>query len=97
MSTIADILKIGRQNIGLNMSEVGRRLKINHSLLSRYESGDRLPTENHVNILSEFYKIDRNKLYIELISEKILKEVAKTSNPVATLMIVTDKMKRRGL
>jgi len=69
---IGELIKSSRKSNGLTLKELAAQTGIDQTLLSRYEKGDRLPTEGQLSILSEMLSIDSQKLRVEWLSEKVV-------------------------
>ena len=73
--SIGDTLKKIREVKGFNLQEVAQKTAINYTILSRIETGKRLPTKPQVQNLAAFYNYSEEELIKHLISDKILYEV----------------------
>jgi len=73
--SIGDTLKEIRETQGLHLQEVADKTAINYTVLSRIETGKRLPTKPQVQNLATFYNYSEQELIKHLISDKILYEV----------------------
>ncbi len=73
--TIGDTLKEIRENRGFNLQDVALKTDINYTVLSRIETGKRLPTKPQVQTLASFYNYSEQDLIKYLISDKILYEI----------------------
>ncbi|MBF6608787.1 MAG: helix-turn-helix transcriptional regulator [Flavobacterium sp.] len=69
---IGAMLKDARLAKALKTTEVGRILKIDTALISKFESGGRLPTESQLSVLSELLSVDYNQLKTAWLKAKIL-------------------------
>lgn len=56
------------------LHEVTMKTDIPTAVLSRIESGDRLPTLDHLKKLSKFYRVSEDSLVTKRTMEKILEE-----------------------
>ncbi len=73
--SIGNTLKIIRETKGYQLQEVAEKTSINYTILSRIETGKRLPTKPQIQNLANFYKYSETDLIKHLISDKILLEV----------------------
>lgn len=73
--SIGDTLKEIRENRGFNLQDVALKTDINYTVLSRIETGKRLPTKPQVQNLAKFYNYSEQELIKYLISDKILYEI----------------------
>ncbi|MGA9363814.1 MAG: helix-turn-helix transcriptional regulator [Bacteroidota bacterium] len=51
-----------REKKGLKLNEVGLELKVDSTLLSKYESGTRFPKKEKLQQIASFFRVDRNEL-----------------------------------
>lgn len=73
--SIGDTLKEIRETRGFNLQDVALKTDINYTVLSRIETGKRLPTKPQVQCLANFYNYSEQELVKYLISDKILYEI----------------------
>lgn len=73
--SIGDTLKEIRETRGFNLQDVALKTEINYTVLSRIETGKRLPTKPQVQSLANFYNYSEQELVKYLISDKILYEI----------------------
>jgi adenine-specific DNA-methyltransferase len=73
--SIGDTLKEIRETRGFNLQNVALKTNINYTVLSRIETGKRLPTKPQVQTLANFYNYSEQDLIKYLISDKILYEI----------------------
>ena len=74
MKNIGDTLRALRESKGLLLREVGAKLSLDPTLLSKIERNDRMPTKEQVKALSEFYEDKKNEVVIAWLSDKIVYE-----------------------
>lgn len=72
MLSFGDIIKNARLDKGLDQKDVQSETGIDHSLLSRLEKGERMPSREQVFHLADFYKLERSLLLIAWKSDKII-------------------------
>ncbi|WP_271393557.1 DNA adenine methylase [Aequorivita sinensis] len=73
--SIGSTLKEIRETKGFHLQEVAEETSINFTILSRIETGKRLPTKNQVQSLASFYNYSEEELIKHLISDKIISEI----------------------
>lgn len=59
-SELSEFLRRIRERKNISQSEAARRTGINKSVISRYESGERIPNPAHLVLLAEAYETDRH-------------------------------------
>ncbi|MCK4663326.1 MAG: DNA adenine methylase [Bacteroidales bacterium] len=75
IASVGNILKDIRETNNFSLQDVTRVTHIDYTLLSRIETGKRLPTKEQIKRLAIFYKYDENELIKHLISDKIIYEI----------------------
>lgn len=66
------LLKNAREQKGLKTTEVARLLSIDKALISKFESGQRIPTEIQIQQLAQLLEIDLAVLMVAWYKEKLL-------------------------
>lgn len=66
------LLKNGREKLQLKTVDVARLLEIDTALISKFESGSRMPTHSQILKLAALLKIDWKELETAWLTEKIL-------------------------
>ena len=92
MGNLAIILKQYREKKNLTGIEASKLLKIDASLLNRFESGNRLPTKEQLAKIAKAYKITVKELQIEWLSEKIYKELDGEDFALEALQVAENRM-----
>ena len=69
------LLKEAREKKGLKTREVASALKIDQALVSKFENGQRNPTQKQIGQLAELLDIDRDTLMVLWLKEKILRVI----------------------
>ncbi|MBL7838033.1 MAG: helix-turn-helix transcriptional regulator, partial [Bacteroidetes bacterium] len=72
---LSNLIKTARQTKGLKIREVSDFLGIDASLLSRFESGKRLPSRQQIDQLSEILGLETKELTVAWLSARILSEL----------------------
>lgn len=75
MRELAQLFKNGRIGKKLTVAQVSETLKIDKSLVSKFENGQRRPTRNQVVALCQLFDLDENKAILAWLTEKILSEI----------------------
>lgn len=93
METIGEILRNRRQTLGLLLRQVSAYVDIDQAILSKIERGERKPTKEMLNKLSEILKLDRDELLIQYMSEKIAYEIVEQDCANKVLKVAEMKVK----
>ena len=92
METIGSILKAIRDEKGLLLQDVTTVTGINKTLLSRIENDKRLPTREQVYLLCNFYKVNRNEIIVQWLSDKIVYEMQDEDLALAAMQVAEEKV-----
>ncbi len=71
---LGQILRKGREDKGYKSLELARLTKIDGALISKFESGQRKPTFQQLQLLAQLFELDFPSLHVQWIKEKILAE-----------------------
>ncbi|MBN8852776.1 MAG: hypothetical protein BGO55_03385 [Sphingobacteriales bacterium 50-39] len=93
METVAGILSKSRENKQLLLREVGAALGLDPSIVSKYEKGERLPTQKQIEQFADFYKIDKDHLLTVYLSDKILQEMGDSPQAAEAIKLALKKLK----
>lgn len=66
------LLKSAREAKGIGTVDLARLSGIDKALISKFESGDRMPTLKQIEKFSQLLSIDFDKLHLAWLTEKIL-------------------------
>jgi transcriptional regulator with XRE-family HTH domain len=61
-SVFGPYLKKLREKRNLKLNEVGMEIKIDPTLLSKYEAGSRFPKKEKLDRIANYFKVDKNQL-----------------------------------
>ncbi|MCB9261195.1 MAG: Fic family protein [Flavobacteriales bacterium] len=92
MKNLALSLKKWRTESNKTMLELSAKTGIDQALLSKYETGKRVPSEKHLVQLSEAMHIDFSEIKKELLADKIAKLVQYEQNYAEILMVAESRV-----
>ncbi len=92
MKNIGEILRELRDKKGLLLREVGAKLSIDPTLLSKIERNDRMPTKEQVRALSDFYEENKNEVIIAWLSDKLVYELQDEDLGLVAMKVAEKKM-----
>ena len=92
MQTIGSTLKSIREEKGLLLQDVTSITGINKTLLSRIENDKRLPTREQVNLLCNYYKVQKNEIIVQWLSDKIVYEIQDEDLALAAMQVAEEKV-----
>ena len=93
MKTIGTTLRELREEKGLPLREVGAKLSLDPTILSKIEQNKRMPTRVQVKALSDFYKDQKNKIIIAWLSDKLYYEVQDEDLALQAIQMAEEKIK----
>ena len=71
MSNFGDLIRISREEKGLFLRQVAAELDIDQAIISKFERNERKPTKEQVLKFAKFYKLDKETLLVEWLSDKV--------------------------
>lgn len=93
MKSTGAILKNIREERKLLLEDVTKKTGINKTLLSRIENGKRLPTREQINLLCKYYKIEKNDIVVQWLSDKIVYEIKDEDLALPAMVVAEEKIK----
>jgi transcriptional regulator with XRE-family HTH domain len=93
VKTIGNTLKELRDVNGLLLREVGAKLSIDPTILSKIEQDKRMPTKEQVKALADFYKDKKNEVIIAWLSDKLYYEVQDEELALQAMQVAEEKIK----
>ena len=82
-----------REEQKLLLEDVTKKTGINKTLLSRIENGKRLPTREQLNLLCKYYKIEKDEIVVQWLSDKIVYEIKDEDLALPAMMVAEEKIK----
>lgn len=95
LKTIGTIPRELREAKGLLLREVGAKLSLAPTILSKIERDERLPTREQVKALSAFYKEQKNDVIIAWVSDKLAYEVQDEDLALQAIKVAEEKVEYR--
>ncbi len=93
LKTIGIILRELRETKGLLLREVGAKLSLDPTILSKIECDERMPTKEHVKALADFYRNQKNEVIIAWLSDKLYYEVQNEDLALQAIQVAEEKIK----
>ena len=93
MYAIGHILRVLREENGMQLYNAQEASGIEATLLSRIETGKRLPTVEQINRLAHIYQVDEKKLLIQWESDRILATVEHPDIVIEALRVAREKLR----
>lgn len=86
------ILKNARIEKGFKTRELAALVGVDQALVSKFESGDRFPTESQIYSLAQHLSLSLNDLRVLWLKEKILREVKYNPEAIKALQLVQEEL-----
>ncbi len=93
MKTIGQILRTTRLAHGLLLRQVSAYVDIDPAILSKIERNERKPSKVMLDKLAEILQLDKDELFIQLMSDKIAYEIAGEDCASKVLKVAEKKIK----
>ncbi len=93
MKTIGATLRDLREAKGLLLREIGAKLSLDPTILSKIERDERMPTRQQAKSLAEFYKDQKNEVIIAWLSDKLYYEVQDEDLALQAMQVAEEKIK----
>ena len=92
IATIGEQLRTLRENANLSLREVASRIGIDTSLLGKIERNERQPTKEQIKQVAAFFKVDKNYLMKEMLSDQIAYKIIEEEADLDTLKVAEEKV-----
>lgn len=86
-------IKSARKQKGLKIRELAEALKVDSSLVSKFESGIRKPTKEQMIKIAHLLDLDAHELLVDLLSEQVVLQIGYDSFALEVLSLAEDKVK----
>jgi len=93
MSNFGDLIRIAREEKGLFLRQVAAELDIDQAIISKFERNERKPTKEQVLKFAKFFKIDKETLLVEWLSDKVAYDLQNEKLANKVLKVAEEKLK----
>jgi len=93
MKSIGETLRELREQRDLLLREVGAKLSIDPTILSKIERDERMPTKEQVESLSNFYLENKNEVILAWLSDKLVYQVDGEELGLEAMKVAEQKIK----
>jgi transcriptional regulator with XRE-family HTH domain len=93
MKSIGETLRELREQRNLLLREVGAKLSIDPTILSKIERDERMPTKEQVESLSNFYVENKNEVVLAWLSDKLVYQVDGEELGLEAMKVAEEKIK----
>jgi fido (protein-threonine AMPylation protein)/DNA-binding XRE family transcriptional regulator len=91
-----DLIKNARISKGLKTRELAQAIAIDQALISKFESGSRIPTEDQIRKIAHILDLPEKKLLRLWLKDKLLKEIKMYDFAGESLLLVHEELTRYG-
>jgi transcriptional regulator with XRE-family HTH domain len=91
LNVMKTLIKNARKILGLRIHQVAAHIEVDQSLVSKFESGKRLPTRTQLLKLANFLSINERELLTAWNAEKIWETIKDEPFIEESLMLVKEK------
>ncbi len=89
-----NLLKTARLSKGLKVKELAAILQVDQALVSKFESGKRMPTEDQLHLLARHLDLPLNDLLAAWLKEKVINEIKPYAVAMDVISMVQEEMAR---
>jgi ribosome-binding protein aMBF1 (putative translation factor) len=93
MHSFNELIKSAREARGLFLRHVAAEMDIDQAIISKFERGERKPTKEQVLKFASFYGLDKEKLLIAWLSDKVAHEIQNEDFAEKALKVAEKKVK----
>ena len=93
VTTFGEHLRTIRETANLSLKDVSNNIGIDTSLLGKIERNERQPTKEQIKQLAKFFKIDKNELIREFLSDLFAYKILEEEADIETLKVAEEKVK----
>jgi HTH-type transcriptional regulator, competence development regulator len=93
MNSFNELIKNAREASGLFLRQVAAEMDIDQAIISKFERGERKPTKEQVLKFAKFYELDKEKLLIAWLSDKVAYEIQDEDFAEKALKVAEKKVK----
>ena len=93
MDSFNGLIKKEREAKGIFLRQVAAEMEIDQAIISKLERGERKPTKEQVLKFSKFYNLNKERLLIAWLSDKVAFEVKDEDYAQKALRVAEKKIK----
>ena len=97
MESFGEIIRQAREAKNLILRQVGAELDIDQAIISKFERGERKPTKEQVQKFADFYNLEKDRLLIAWLSDKVIYDLKNESLAEEVLKVAEQRIKYNKL
>ena len=92
MESFGEIIKKAREENNYFLRQVAAELDIDQAIISKFERGERKPTKKQVLKFASFFKIDKDKILVAWLSDKVIYDLENETLAEQALKVAEKKI-----
>lgn len=92
VTTFGEQLRTIREQANLSLREVASKISIDTSLLGKIERNERQPTKEQIRQFAAFFRVDKNELVKEYLSDLFAYKILEEEADLETLKVAEKKV-----
>ena len=97
MKSFGEIIRQAREEKNLLLRQVGAELGIDQAIVSKFERGERKPTKEQVQKFADFYNLEKDRLLIAWLSDKVIYDLENENLAEEALKVAEQRIKYNKL
>ena len=97
MKSFGEIIRQAREEKNLILRQVGAELAIDQAIISKFERGERKPTKEQVQKFANFYNLEKDRLLIAWLSDKVVFDLENENLAEEVLKVAKKRIKYNKL
>ncbi len=97
MESFGEIIRQAREEKNLILRQVGAELDIDQAIISKFERGERKPTKEQVRKFADFYNLEKDRLLIAWLSDKVIYDLENENLAEEALKVAEQRIKYNKL
>jgi len=92
MESFGEIIKKAREENNYFLRQVAAELDIDQAIISKFERGERKPTKKQVLKFASFFKLDKDKILVAWLSDKVVYDLENETLAEQALKVAEKKI-----
>jgi len=92
MKSFGEIIKKAREENNYFLRQVAAELDIDQAIISKFERGERKPTKKQVLKFASFFKLDKDKILVAWLSDKVVYDLENETLAEQALKVAEKKI-----
>lgn len=88
-----NLIRNARLEKGWKLKDLAQSMGVDQALISKYESGNRIPSKDQVRKLANLLELDLEELMIQWLSEKIIYDIGDDELALKAMMVAEERLR----